>query len=236
MVVRRVSLGPYSSESGDTLQLCSFLAHLGGVADRHRRLRSFRSNRSFGGRRCETNASGPRPVDVMRKAAHADAEAVKKQIDASIAQSDAIRDAARVFVQPRVLGYPAGGAIRGPDSYGDVGNDEIGFPYRIANEGGGIALNVVHGIELGGVEHLFGGGMETAALGAGFSSPPPDSELGGFGPLVVVVREDELPSNWVTLPRKYIVRFTNVLGERYLTRTPADPTQPHTFERIDSGR
>ena len=40
-------------------------------------------------------------MDVMRKAAHADAEAVKKQIDASIAQSDAIRDAARVFVQPR---------------------------------------------------------------------------------------------------------------------------------------
>ena len=73
-------------------------------------------------------------VEVMRKAEH-DAEAVKKQIAASIAQSDAIRAAARVFVQPRVLGYPAGGAIRGPDSYGDVGNNEIGFPYRIANEG-----------------------------------------------------------------------------------------------------
>jgi len=175
-------------------------------------------------------------VGVMRKAAHDDAEAVKKQIDASIAQSNAIRDAARIFVQPRVLGYPAGGAIRGPDSYGDVGTEEIGFPYRIANEGGGIALNVVHGVELAGVEYLFGGGMETAALGAGFSSPPPDSELGGFRPLVVVVREDELPSNWVTLPRSYIVRFTNALGERYVTRTPADPTRPHTFERIDSGR
>lgn len=175
-------------------------------------------------------------VDVMRKAAHDDAEAVKKQIDASIAQSDAIRDAARVFVQPRVLGYPAGGAIRGPDSYGDVGNEEIGFPYRLVNEGGGIALNIVHGIELDGVEHLYGGGMETAALGAGFSSPPPDSDLGGFRPLAVVVREDELPSNWATLSRRYIVRFANVLGERYQTRTPADPTQPHTFERIDSDR
>jgi hypothetical protein len=175
-------------------------------------------------------------VDVTRKTAHDDAEAMTKQIDASIAQSDAIREAARVFVQPRVLGYAAGVAIRGPDTYRDGGNEEIGFPYRIVNEGGGIALNIVHGIELDGVEHLFGGGMETAALGAGFSSPPPDSDLGGFRPLVVVVREDELPSNWATLPRSYIVRFTNVLGERYETRTPLDPTQPHTFERTDSGR
>jgi hypothetical protein len=174
-------------------------------------------------------------VVVMRKAAEDDAGAMNEQIAASIAQSNAIRDAARLLVQPRVLGYPAGGALQGPNRY-DVGEGEVGFPYRIVNEGGGIALSIIHGIELNGTEYLFGGGMETAALPGGFSMPPPDSDLGGFHPLVVVVREDELPSDWVTLPRRQIVRFTNLLGERYQTSTPVDPTETHTFEQIDPGQ
>jgi hypothetical protein len=175
-------------------------------------------------------------VDVMRRAAQDDSTAVQKQIDASIEQSKAIRDAARVFVQPRVLGYPAGPAFRGPGEY-DVGAGLLAFPYRIVNEGGGVALNIVHGIELNGVEHLFGDGMETAALPAGFSSPPPDTDLGGFRPLVVAVPEDRVPTEWMTQPRKIVVRFTNALGERYQTRTPLDdPTESHTFEQIDPNR
>jgi Na+-transporting methylmalonyl-CoA/oxaloacetate decarboxylase gamma subunit len=175
-------------------------------------------------------------VNLMRQTARDDARAVTDQVAASIAQSEAIRDAARVFVQPRVLGYPAGAASRGPDPYGDIGEGEIGFPYRIVNEGGGLALNVQHGIELEGEDYLFGGGMETAALGAGFSSPPPDSDLGGFRPLFVVVREDVLVASWPRRPVRYLARFTNVLGERYETRTPADPTQSHTFKQIESSR
>jgi hypothetical protein len=175
-------------------------------------------------------------VEVMRRAARDDAQAMKEQIEASIEQSNAIRDAARLFVQqPRVLGYPAGPAFRGPGQY-DVGAGLLAFPYRIVNEGDGVALNVVHGIELNGVEYLFGDGMETAALPAGFSSPPPDSDLGGFRPLVVAVQEDDVPTDWATQPRKIIARFTNILGERYQTRTPIDdPTEPHTFEQIAAG-
>jgi hypothetical protein len=41
-------------------------------------------------------------VDLMRQTARDDARAVRDQVAASIAQSEAIRDAARVFVQPIV--------------------------------------------------------------------------------------------------------------------------------------
>jgi hypothetical protein len=102
------------------------------------------------------------------------------------------------------------------------------------NDGGGVALNIRHGVTAGDAEHAYGGGMEIRALAPGWSSPPPDTELGGFPPLVVAVAERDLPTGWESLPRWYWARFDDAFGERYETRNSADPHDPATFERIPS--
>lgn len=168
----------------------------------------------------------------MRAAAADEAAAVRDQLRASIALSTAITEAVRVLVQPRVLAHPAGGTVSGPDSL-DVAAGEVGFPYRLSNEGGGIALNIRHGVEIDGTDYTFGDGMETRALGPGQSMPPPDSQFGGFRPLVIAKPERDLPAGWQSRPRNYWARFDNALGERYETRNPLDPQQPATFERVD---
>jgi hypothetical protein len=123
-------------------------------------------------------------VAIMRAVAADDAAAVHEQIAASIAQSEAIREAVRAVIQPIVLAHATGPSKQGPDDYLMLSEGYIGFTYRLTNEGGGIALNIRHGIEVGGRDFEFGGGMETRALGPGQSMPPADSALGGFRPMV----------------------------------------------------
>lgn len=175
-------------------------------------------------------------VEVMREAAADEAASVRDQIRASIEQSEAIRDAVRILIQPRVLGHATRDAVRGPDQFLDLSEGVVGFPYRLTNEGGGIALNIRHGVELDGTDYQFGDGMEVRALGPGWSIPPPDSDIGGFRPLVLAKAERDLPAQWQSLPRRYWARFDNALGERYETRNPIDPWQPATFEQVPSSR
>jgi hypothetical protein len=60
-----------------------------------------------------------------------------------------------------------GAAIRGPNDDNDIGEREIAFGYGLTNEGTGVALNVRHGVEIGGIEHAFGDGMEFRAVRPG---------------------------------------------------------------------
>ena len=71
-------------------------------------------------------------VDVMRDASKAEAEAVQKQIAASIAQGEAIREASRGQLQPIVFAHAHDARI-GPDDEFIIGEGEVGFGYRLAN-------------------------------------------------------------------------------------------------------
>jgi hypothetical protein len=120
-----------------------------------------------------------------RRASAAEAAAVEKQIRASVAQGEAIREAARAQLQPMVfahadkidalaedqpnaapLGWPKLNPYR-------LGPGQIGFGYRLKNEGTGIALNIEHGMEIDGREIPFQGGMRFRALRPGEAQPAP---------------------------------------------------------------
>ena len=58
-----------------------------------------------------------------------------------------------------VFAYPSG-TVKGPDTIFEVGPGEVGFRYRLINEGTGVALNIRHGVELCGILREHGDGME----------------------------------------------------------------------------
>jgi hypothetical protein len=176
----------------------------------------------------------------MRAATEASAresDLLNKQIEASMVQGNAIREAARAQLQPVVFAH--GDRIyRGPDDEVDVAEGEIGFSYRLANEGTGIALNIRHGVEIDGNEYEFGAGMQMRVLRADERQPPPDytDELGHerrFRPIVVAVHLDSLPPNWTTRLRHYWTRYQSVFGEYFETRNPSLPDWPAEFRQID---
>jgi hypothetical protein len=75
-------------------------------------------------------------------------EALRGQVEASIAQGEAVREGARAQLQPIVfprLIQP--GTLRGPHPM-SLRDGEVGLCYRLANEGTALALSVEHGIEI----------------------------------------------------------------------------------------
>jgi hypothetical protein len=151
------------------------------------------------------------------------------------ATREASRDAARAQLQPIVFAHAHGPAVQGPNDELDLGEDDVAFLYYLSNEGIGPALNIAHGVECGGVDHAFGGGMEFRTARAGEFLPPLGESATQPVPsqfLRVVVAETELPATWRTLVRTYWVRFENVFGEQFETRNPNDPRQSAAFMRM----
>jgi cell division protein FtsL len=190
-------------------------------------------------------------VEVMRKTAEDELKVLQRQVEASVAQSQAVSDAARAQLQPIVFAYD----VRpGRVEY----SGRIGFCYRLTNEGTGVALNLRHGVEIGSFYHEFGGEKphEIGALRAGEGLPSPTdpdtlAEMEDMGEklfwwwpstqervdgYVLTVRHDKLPSGSVDKQLIHWVRFENVFGERFETRNPADPSQSPTFRRIEEER
>ncbi len=175
-------------------------------------------------------------VEIMRKSAADDARTVREQIEASIAQGDAIRKAARAQLQPVVFAHPER-IISGPNDEFSLSAEVSGFGYRLKNEGTGIALKIRHGVEIDGKKVEFGEGMQSRALRPGEAQPPFDYlDAGGheihFRPLVVKFDARSLPSDWSAATRVYWASFENVFGERFETRNPSDPRQSATFTRL----
>ena len=170
-------------------------------------------------------------VSAIRDTAATELAAMREGVSASVGQGQAVREAARAQVQPIVFASVVQGTVSGPDEGDDVSGDEIGFPYRLSNEGTGVALNVRHGVEVGGIEREFGDGMEVRSLRPGETLPPP-SGIGIVRPLIVVFRRDELPQRWSSQPRTYWARFENVFGDAFETRNPLDPQQSAAFMRM----
>jgi hypothetical protein len=114
---------------------------------------------------------------------------------------------------------------------------EVGFGYRLTNEGTGIALNIRHGLEIAGRLIEFGSGMQMRALRPGETQPPadyldPNGHMIQFLPLVVASALASLPEDWAMLPRYYWAEFENVFSERFRTSNPSLPDQPASFERV----
>ncbi|MGH2852640.1 MAG: hypothetical protein ACRDLF_00390 [Solirubrobacteraceae bacterium] len=78
-------------------------------------------------------------VTAIRDVAEEELAAMREDIQASIEQGRAVREAARAQLQPIVFAHAYGGAIKGPDEGADLGPGEVGFRYRLINEGTGVA-------------------------------------------------------------------------------------------------
>jgi hypothetical protein len=157
--------------------------------------------------------------------------AMREYIKASVEQGNAVREAARAQVQPIVFAEIVQGTISGPDEGDDIAKGERGFPYRLSNEGTGVALDITHGVEVAGIEKTFGDGMHLVSLLPGLTIPPDEGLDPSPRRFAVSFREEELPENWAMASRTYWVRFENVFGEQFETRVPFDPQQPSAFMR-----
>ena len=126
----------------------------------------------------------------LSEQARDEAAAIYKQIAASIEQGEAIREAARAQLQPMVFAHGDQTHTR-PGVEGEVefvsretmteyqlGAGQIGFGYRLANEGTGLALNIRHGVEIGDKQLEYAGGMQFRSLRPGEWVPPKDSYTG----------------------------------------------------------
>jgi hypothetical protein len=157
-----------------------------------------------------------------------------QQIDASVEQGRAVREAARAQLQPIVFAHSTGPYVRGPDDRLSLAEGQIAFPFYLANEGDGIALNIRHGVEIDGQDSEFTGG-EFRALRTGEKAPPVDPVSGQVmegRPLTIVKAEHELQPGWEVRPRWYWARFENVFGEPFETRSSNDPRESPLFIRL----
>jgi hypothetical protein len=165
-----------------------------------------------------------------RDAAARELAAMREYIRASVEQGNAVREAARAQVQPIVFAEILAG-ISKPGESDEIGEGERAFPYRLSNEGTGVALNITHGVEIEGIEKAFGDGMHLVSLGPGITIPPDEGLDPTHRRFEAPFREDELPENWGIASRTYWVRFENVFGEQFETRVPYNPQQSSAFMR-----
>lgn len=170
-------------------------------------------------------------VTAIKDVADKELAAMREDVQASIEQGRAVREAARAQNQPIVFAYPAG-TVRGPETVFEVGPGEIGFRYRLINEGTGVALNIRHGVELCGIVREHGDGMEVRSMRPAEQLPERGDR--SIAPaFMVVFREDELPVDWPKEARAYWVSFENVFGETFKTANPHDPHQSAAFMRVE---
>jgi hypothetical protein len=181
-------------------------------------------------------------MDATSRQADEEAKRLDKQVTASLEQGEAIRESARAQLQPMVFAHAdavrtcpnAAGGER--DNEYMLGSGQVGFGYKLANEGTGLGLNIRHGVAIEDKRWEFGEGMRWRALRPGEQQPAADFLDQGvwirIKPLVVVCDERELPSDWAMRPRYYWTEFENVFGERFGTRNPSDPAQPAGFVRL----
>lgn len=170
-------------------------------------------------------------VTAIRDVAEEELAAMREDIQASIEQGRAVKEAARAQLQPIVFAHAYGGHIKGPDEGADLSAGQVGFRHRLANEGTGVALNIRHGVEVAGIRREFGDGMEVRTMRPGEQLP----KAGQVTALAftVVFNEHELPEGWQGAERTYWARCENVFGERFETRNPHDARGSAAFIRIE---
>jgi hypothetical protein len=170
-------------------------------------------------------------VTAITDVADKELAAMREDVQASIEQGRAVREAARAQNQPIVFAYTFGGGVNGPNEGADLGPGEVGFRYTLVNEGTGVALNIRHGVELFGMVRAHGDGMEVRSMRPGEKLPVIGRNSGSA--FMVVFREEELPTGWPKEARAYWASFENVFGETFKTANPHDPHQSAAFMRFE---
>jgi hypothetical protein len=170
-------------------------------------------------------------VSAIKDVADKELAAMREDVQASIEQGHAVREAARAQNQPIVFAHAAG-IVKGPDTMFDVGAGEVGFRYRLINEGTGVALNIRHGLELSVIVREYGEGMEVRSMRPA-EQVPEKGDRSVAAALMVVFREDELPADWHKEALVYWASFENVFGESFKTANPHDPHQSAAFMRVE---
>ena len=165
----------------------------------------------------------------LSRQARDDSQHLQDQIAASVAMGTAIKEAARAEVQPMVFAHPVlivSGSGTHPEAR-NLSTTEVGFTYRVINEGTGLATNVRHGVQVGDISGEFGGGMPYRALRGAEQQPPDD-----VPPLMVPFQLGALPTDWRVRHHKYWAEFSNVFGDRFRTVIDGDPTKDAEFIRL----
>ena len=142
-------------------------------------------------------------------------------------QVTAIRDTASAQLRPVVHVQPTSPWIVGPEERLGLGRREMALVYALSNDGGGVALRVQHGVNIGGVVEAFGYGRRIDALKAGEHVPTIDlaAARGPTDLLMVSVHEEEVPGRYKALDLTYWVKYESVLGEPLQTETRLAPRQ-----------
>ena len=146
------------------------------------------------------------------------------ELQASIAQGEAVREAARAQLQPIVFAHGYGP----PRSAAHLPVGSAVFRYYLKNEGVGPALDVEHGVRFGQREHTVDDQKyRYRTLSSGEEVPPGYPKQPDGSPIEVEARhnDEEL---------LYWARFSNVFGERFETRNYLSASKPAEFLRIEA--
>jgi hypothetical protein len=143
------------------------------------------------------------------------------QMRASRAQSRAALDAVARQVQPLVFAHERFAPTTAPEG--------VAYHYYLKNEGPGIALNILHGVEIKDRKCAFEGGQQFRTARPGEYLPPIRRETDRYlpsEPLQVFVPMTDLQVAGIPKPRIYWTEFDDLFGQRWELRNPADPTEP----------
>lgn len=159
-------------------------------------------------------------IDAVRQTAEEQLALVRAQVDASIEQTNTLRELAIVQVRPAVVARPVSGWIFGPNAVFGLRPRQAILPYYLTNEGTGIALNVTHGAHVARGINAMGLGPRVFGIRPGESFPPArnerrrkPSEL-----LYVSLYADEIPRNLRTWPVEFWLDYQNLFGEKLESR------------------
>lgn len=166
-------------------------------------------------------------IDALKETTADELALVHKQIQASTAQNEAVREAARAQMQPIVFAHGFGSPLS--DATGrDAPPGRVRLRYYLKNEGVGPALDVEHGVSIGGVDSTVNdAGARYRTPSAGETAPPGYPNSQAYGVLAVDVLNAE-PD------RIYWTRFSNVFGDRFEVLNYPEASRPAVFRELGS--
>lgn len=164
-------------------------------------------------------------------------KATQQQSDASLAQAEATREGVAKQTYPLVYAHQRQAMSWEQEESAFV------FRYYLSNEGLGPALNVEHGVLIGGTEFVFGyeQPLPFKSLQPGEAAPPLDPSVSDPVPptsLERFVQRDDLYGTGEASISKplaeafYFCRYEGLFGERWETVTSSLPFKQPTVSRL----
>lgn len=166
-------------------------------------------------------------IAALRDTTDKELALVQQQIGAAMDQNEALRDSSRAQLQPIVFAHGLGDSVTDPmnPAMRNLPPGRIRVTYHLRNEGVGPALDVEHGISVGGVESTpEDAGARFRTLAAGEEAPPMRPNL-QYAPLYVDVLNAEPDL-------VYWTRFSNVFNDRFEVLNYPDGSRPAVFRMI----